>query len=76
MCPEKRIKIFQPSGFTECLHGDILLTGPELFDPKKVGEAQVQCFLYILDQSITKPAGIMGITPSPSSAMRDECSSR
>ena len=50
-------------GYTRALYlanGDILLSGPELFDPKKVGEARVQCFLSILDQSITKPAVPLG----------------
>src|SRR3982751_748624 len=37
-------------GYTRALYlsnGDILLSGPEQFDPHKVGEARVQCFLYV-----------------------------
>ena len=45
-------------GYTRALYlsnGDILLSGPEQFDPKKIGEARVQCWLYVLEQSGTKP---------------------
>ena len=44
-------------GYTRALYlqnGDILLSGPETFEPKRVGEARVQCFLYVLDKSISK----------------------
>src|SRR5215211_7694459 len=37
-------------GYTRALYlanGDILLSGPENFDPKRIGEARVQCFLYV-----------------------------
>ena len=50
-------------GYTRTLYlanGDILLSGPEAFDPKKPGEARVQCFLYVLDKSLTKPASPLG----------------
>ena len=50
-------------GCTRALYlpnGDILLSGPEQFDPKKPGEARVQCWLYVLDQSGTKPAAPLG----------------
>src|SRR6188508_302246 len=40
--------------------GDILLSGPEQFDPKRAGEARVQCFLYVLNKSLTKPAQPLG----------------
>ena len=39
---------------------DILLSGPESFDPKRIGEARVQCFLYVLDRSLTKPPAALG----------------
>lgn len=45
-------------GYTRALYlanGDILLSGPEQFDPKKIGEARVQCWLSVLDKSGTKP---------------------
>src|SRR3954471_23307147 len=38
-------------GYTRALYlsnGDILLSGPEQYDPAKVREARVQCFLYVL----------------------------
>src|SRR5436189_5402756 len=38
-------------GYTRALYlenGDILLSGPETFEPKRAGEARVQCFLYVL----------------------------
>jgi Tol biopolymer transport system component len=50
-------------GYTRALYlanGDILLSGPESFDPKKPGEARVQCFLYVLDKSLSKPAAPLG----------------
>jgi hypothetical protein len=50
-------------GYTRALYlanGDIVLSGPESFDPKRPGEARVQCFLYVLDKSLTKPASPLG----------------
>src|SRR5512147_2108971 len=50
-------------GYTRALYlsnGDLLLSGPEQFDPKKPGEARVQCWLYVLDQGGTKPAVPLG----------------
>src|SRR5260221_6690700 len=50
-------------GYTRALYlanGDILLSGPEAFDPKKVGEARAQCFLHVLDKTLTKPAAPLG----------------
>ena len=44
-------------GYTRALYlsnGDILLSGPETFDPKRIGDAREQCWLYILDKSGTK----------------------
>src|SRR5678815_509164 len=41
-------------GYTRALYlanGDILLSGPESFDSKRIGEARVQCWLYVLDKS-------------------------
>jgi hypothetical protein len=45
-------------GYTRALYlasGDILLSGPERFDPKNPGPSRVHCFLYVLDKSLTKP---------------------
>lgn len=46
-------------GYTRALYlanGDVLLSGPERFDPKHIGDARVQCFLYVLDKSFAQPA--------------------
>jgi len=50
-------------GYTRALYlanGDLLLSGPEQFDTRKPGEARVQCWLYVLDQSGTKPPVPLG----------------
>jgi len=50
-------------GYTRALYlsnGDILLSGPEQYDPKKAGEARVQCWLYVLDKGGTKPPVPLG----------------
>ncbi|MCX6866696.1 MAG: hypothetical protein NTV46_10855 [Verrucomicrobia bacterium] len=50
-------------GYTRALYltnGDILLSGPEQFDPQKPGKAREQCWLYVLDKSGTKPAVPLG----------------
>jgi len=50
-------------GYTRALYlanGDILLSGPEIYDPKRVAEARVQCWLSVLDKSITRPAEPLG----------------
>ncbi len=50
-------------GYTRALYlanGDILLSGPEAFDPKRPGEARTQCFLYVLDKNLSRPAQPLG----------------
>jgi hypothetical protein len=50
-------------GYTRALYlanGDLLLSGPEQFDPKNPGPSRVQCFLYVLDRSLTKPPVALG----------------
>jgi hypothetical protein len=50
-------------GYTRALYlsnGDILLSGPETFDPKRIGEGRVQCFLYVLDKRLNAPARSLG----------------
>jgi hypothetical protein len=50
-------------GYTRALYlsnGDVLLSGPEQFDPKNRGPSRVQCFLYVLDKSFTKPPVPLG----------------
>jgi hypothetical protein len=54
---------YRHNGYTRALYlknGDILLSGPEAFDPKKPGEAREQCWLYVLDKSLSKPAAPLG----------------
>jgi len=51
-------------GYTRALYlanGDILLSGPEQFDPINFRESREQSWLYILDKSGTKPAQSLGI---------------
>src|SRR4051794_28531674 len=53
-------------GYTRALYlanDDILLSGPEQFDPRDphgMRDARVQCFLYVLDKSLSKPAQPLG----------------
>ncbi|MBP8304511.1 MAG: hypothetical protein KBE04_10335 [Phycisphaerae bacterium] len=54
---------FYHAGFTRALYlanGDILLSGPETFDPKRPGPSRVQCFLSVLDKGLTKPPVPLG----------------
>lgn len=50
-------------GYTRALYlsnGDILLSGPERFDPLKPGDARTQCWLSVLDKGLTRPAQPLG----------------
>jgi Tol biopolymer transport system component len=50
-------------GYTRALYlsnGDIILSGPDSYDPKRIGEARMQCSLYVLDKSGTKPPTPLG----------------
>lgn len=50
-------------GYTRALYlanGDVLLSGPEQFDPKNPGPSRVQCHLSVLDKSFTKPPAPLG----------------
>jgi hypothetical protein len=52
------------AGYTRALYlanGDILLSGPETFDPKHAAEARIHCFLSVLDKSGTKPPVPLGV---------------
>ena len=54
---------FPHYGFTRAMYlanGDILLAGPEVFDPKKVNEARRNCFLSVLDKRGRKPPVSLG----------------
>ena len=46
-------------GYTRALYlsdGNILLSGPREYDVKNPRDARVQCFLYVLDRRLNKPA--------------------
>lgn len=50
-------------GYTRALYlanGDILLSGPESFDTRRPRDARIQCFLYVLDRSRSRPARPLG----------------
>jgi hypothetical protein len=50
-------------GYTRALYlanGDILLSGPDRFDPKNPGPSRVQCLLYVLDKRLAKPPTALG----------------
>jgi hypothetical protein len=51
-------------GYTRALYlanGDVLLSGPESYDPQRPGEARWQCFLYVLDKNLAQPATPLGV---------------
>lgn len=55
---------FPHYGYTRALYlanGDILLSGPAEFDPKKAGQARNECFLSVLDQGGGKPPQPLGV---------------
>ena len=50
-------------GYTRALYlanGDILLSGPEAYDPKNPHISRAQCFLYVLDKGLKKPPVPLG----------------
>ena len=54
---------FRHHGYTRALYlanGDILLSGPETFDPMRPGDARVQCVLSVLDRGLTKAPTLLG----------------
>jgi len=54
---------FHHAGFTRALYlanGDILLSGPDAFDPKKPHVSRVECFLYVLNKGLTRPPVPLG----------------
>ncbi|HTY87941.1 MAG TPA: hypothetical protein VMB80_10790 [Candidatus Acidoferrum sp.] len=59
-------------GYTRALYlanGDILLSGPETFDPKHPDQARRHCYLYVLGQSLSKPAAPLGVLCSEGPAV-------
>ena len=54
---------FRHQGYTRALYladGNILLSGPEVFDPADISKSRVQCGLSVLDKSRTKPPVPLG----------------
>jgi Tol biopolymer transport system component len=50
-------------GYTRALYlanGDILLSGPERFDPKDPAPSRVQCYLSVLDKRLDRPTVPLG----------------
>jgi len=50
-------------GYTRALYlsdGNILLSGPDAFDPRHPGDARTQCILSVLEKSLSKPAVALG----------------
>jgi hypothetical protein len=50
-------------GYTRALYlsnGDVLLSGPEAFDPLEPKDARTQCFLYVLDRRLDRPPVALG----------------
>jgi hypothetical protein len=50
-------------GYTRALYlanGDILLSGPEQFDPKNPDPSRVQCYLYVLNKNLSGPPTPLG----------------
>src|SRR5438093_10162764 len=50
-------------GYTRALYlanGDILLSGPEVFDPRKPEVSRLQCFLYVLEKALRTPTATLG----------------
>jgi hypothetical protein len=59
-------------GLTRALYlanDDILLAGPETFDPKNVDTARRHCYLFVLDKSLKKPALPLGVLCSEGPAV-------
>lgn len=51
-------------GYTRVLYlanGDILLAGPDVFDPKQAARARNECYLYVLDANGKKPPAPLGV---------------
>jgi len=54
---------YRHSGYTRALYlanGDVLLSGPDSFNPENPGNARTQCYLSVLDRSFTKPPVPLG----------------
>ncbi len=59
-------------GYTRALYlanGDIVLSGPEQFDPRNPGPSRTQCYLYVLDKSLNRPPTPLGVKCSEGPAV-------
>jgi Tol biopolymer transport system component len=60
----RNLTAFYPHyGYTRAMYlanDDILLAGPEMFDPKNTDYARRHCYLFVLGKSLTKPAVPLG----------------
>lgn len=59
-------------GYTRALYlanGDVLLSGPEVFDPRDPSAARRNCFLYVLDTDGAKLPTPLGVTCSEGPAV-------
>jgi hypothetical protein len=59
-------------GYTRALYladGNILLSGPEDFDPKQPSRAREQCWLYVLDKNLSGPPAPLGVKCSEGPAV-------
>jgi len=54
---------------TYLANGDILLSGPADFDPKRIGVAREQCWLHVLKQDATEPPTPLGTKCSEGAAV-------
>lgn len=61
----RNLTAFYPHcGYTRALYlanGDILLSGPETFDPRHAAQARNQCFLSVLSRSRQRPPVGLGV---------------
>ena len=59
-------------GYTRALYlsnGDVLLSGPQVFDPGDAGAARRNCFLLVLDTEATRPPTPLGVSCSEGPAV-------
>jgi hypothetical protein len=63
---------FPHYGFTRALYlsdGNFLLAGPTEFDPRRAADARDQCWLFVLDKDLKRPAIPLGVKCSEGPAV-------
>jgi hypothetical protein len=63
---------FPHHGFTRAhylVNGDILLSGPTTFDPQRADVSRRNCYLFVLDKGLAKPAAPLGVRCSEGPAV-------